>query len=252
MNNNSFSLMYHDVLDHKLLRSGFQNPEAHKYKIEKRIFEEQIEIISRNIETNKIDKNNLFLTFDDGGISFIDIIAPILEKYGLKGYFFITTNFINKEGFISRENIMELYRRGHFIGIHSHTHPQNISLLREDQIRYEWEKSLKILRDILKKDILYASIPGGFFSKRSLSVLQENGIKIIFTSDPISTINEKNGVKILGRFAITKRTRIEDLPKLMHAFSLLRIRKIAIWKLLALLKKFLGTNYFIVKRWIKI
>lgn len=251
MNNYSFSLMYHDVLDHNVIKSGFQNPEAQKYKIEKKMFEEQIEIVSRSIEERRIDKKKIYLTFDDGGVSFIDIIAPVLEKYGFKGYFFITTFFINQNGFISEESILELDRRGHHIGIHSHTHPPNISLLKNEQIKDEWEKSFEILKGILKKDVLYASIPSGFFSKQSLSVLSGKGIKIIFTSEPKSSIHEENGVKIIGRYAITKDTRKEEVISLMKSFSLIKLKKIAFWKILFFTKKIMGEKYFLIRKWIK-
>lgn len=248
MKNYSFSLMYHDVLDHKLQKSGFQNTEAYKYKIEKQKFEEQIDIVARNIEKRKLEKNNLFLTFDDGGISFIDIIAPVLEKYGLKGYFFITTSYINENGFISKDGIIELDRRGHFIGIHSHTHPPNISLLKKDQLRAEWEQSLEILKGILSKDILYASIPNGFFSDLSLSILSEKGIQFVFTSEPKNLITEENGVKIIGRYVITKNTKKDEVERLMQSFSIIKFKKIILWKVLGIIKRTMGKNYFRVRQ----
>lgn len=251
MNNNSISLMYHDVIDRQVVISGFQNPEAQKYKIERTTFEEQIGMISRILESKKISKSNLYLTFDDGGVSFVDIIAPILEKYGFKGYFFITTNFINQKGFVSENSIAELDKRGHFIGIHSHTHPPNISLLKKEQLKFEWEKSMEILKGILKKDILFASIPSGFFSQQSLSVLSQNGVRMIFTSEPNSSIKEKKGVKIMGRYVITKNTKNEELVDLMQPISFIRFRKIAVWKTLSLIKMVMGKNYFRLKKLVK-
>jgi len=248
MKNYSFSLMYHDVLDHELQKSGFQNTEAHKYKIEKQKFEDQIDIVAKNIAKSKLKKNNLFLTFDDGGISFIDIIAPVLEKYGLKGYFFITTSYINENGFLSKDGIVELDRRGHFIGIHSHTHPENISLLKKDQLRAEWEQSLEVLKGILRKDILYASIPGGFFSDLSLTILRERGIQFIFTSEPKNLIREKNGVQIIGRYAITKNTKNDEVEKLMQSFSIMKFKKIIFWKTLEVVKRLLGRDYFRIRQ----
>jgi peptidoglycan/xylan/chitin deacetylase (PgdA/CDA1 family) len=246
------SLMYHDVLDNNFKISGFQNPEAIKYKIQKENFEEQIGAISRKIETNHLKRDKIFLTFDDGGNSFTNIIAPILEKYGLKGYFFITTKFINEDGFISEKDIIELDKRGHFIGIHSHSHPANISLLQPEHLKFEWEQSLKILNKILRKDILYASIPGGFFSKSSLSVLSENGIKFIFTSDPKLEIKEAMGVKIIGRFPITKNIGNHQINSLMRPYSFLKIKKIARWNALKFIKKILGRHYFLIKKLYKL
>jgi len=156
-------LMYHDVFDSSFSESGFQNVSAIKYKISRHSFEEQIKEIATYCNSRSISSNDVFFTFDDGGKSFFTFIGPILEKFGFRGYFFISTMFIGQPGFLTDQEIVELDRRGHFIGVHSHSHPPNISSLGFDQIKYEWQQSLLILNKILNKNVRYASIPGGFF-----------------------------------------------------------------------------------------
>ena len=87
--------MYHDVYDKKKAESGFQNQEALVYKINVIDFENQVKKISSFKE-----KYDIRFTFDDGGSSFYTLIAPILEKYNFKGYYFISSDFINKKGFL--------------------------------------------------------------------------------------------------------------------------------------------------------
>jgi hypothetical protein len=125
-------------------------------------------------------------------------------------------------------------------------------LLKKEQLKLEWEKSTEILKKILKKDILYASIPGGFFSQQSLSVLSQNVIRMIFTSEPKSSIKEKSGVKIMGRYVITKNTKNEEVVDLMQPISFIRFRKIAVWKTLYFIKMVMGENYFRLKKIVKI
>lgn len=80
-------LMFHDVYDTSPGESGFTSPAADFYKIDSTTFE-------RYVEATQESKQNFVFTFDDGGVSFYTIAAPILEKYGLKGKFYISTAYI--------------------------------------------------------------------------------------------------------------------------------------------------------------
>lgn len=179
------SLMYHDVYKGDPSESGFQNESAFQYKIAVSQFEKQIESILNYCKRIKKDVNDIVrFTFDDGGVSFYTVIAPTLEKYGLKGIFFISTKYIGTDGFMSRDMIKELSLRGHIIGSHSHTHPQNMAQLTYDDIVSEWTESASILSAILGKKIEVASIPNGYANKSVLSACIDTGFKIVYTSIP--------------------------------------------------------------------
>ena len=89
---NKIALMYHDVYKQSGTESGFQNESAFQYKISEEEFESHVKEISKYCVNNNVD---VLFTFDDGGISFLTIIAPILEKYNQKGIFFISTQYID-------------------------------------------------------------------------------------------------------------------------------------------------------------
>lgn len=78
--------MYHDVYIKNPLETGFQSKGANIYKLSIDDFDKQISSLVKY-------KNKIRLTFDDGGISFHSVIAPILEKYGFKGFFFYFNRF---------------------------------------------------------------------------------------------------------------------------------------------------------------
>jgi peptidoglycan/xylan/chitin deacetylase (PgdA/CDA1 family) len=239
--------MYHDVFDYSSTESGFQNVGAIKYKLSKQSFEEQIKTIAGYCEEQLINKEDIYLTFDDGGESFLTIIAPVLERYGLKGFFFISTQFIGHAGFLSAQEIIELDKRGHFIGVHSHSHPQNISLLDLDEIKYEWCHSLNILKGIISKSVQYASIPNGFFSKDSLLILRECGVKIIFSSEPKSSYKDHNGLKLIGRYTVTREMKTKDVLKLLKPYSFIKMKQFIKWRILKLVKIILGKFYFNIR-----
>ena len=115
----SITLMYHDVLNSLYPKSGFQKVGALQYAIESRTLDEHL-----NFATGV---DNVQFSFDDGGSSFYDVIAPMLEHYKRTGIFYIATCYIGTEFFMTEDQIRELDRRGHVIASHSHSHPKTIS-----------------------------------------------------------------------------------------------------------------------------
>lgn len=239
----SISLAYHDVFNESTAESGFQNLSAIKYKISSNYFEDHIKSIAIHCDKEHINKEKIILTFDDGGKSSITIIAPLLELNGFKGYFFIPTQFINHSGYLTDQDILELDHRGHFLGVHSHSHPPNISALDFGQIKYEWEQSIMILHNILNKNILYASVPNGYYSRDSLLILSENGVKVIFTSKPSTNYTIENGVKVIGRFPVTSGVKTKEILQFLTPYSIQRLKLLMKWHLLNIAKKILGKSY---------
>ncbi|NDP27151.1 MAG: polysaccharide deacetylase family protein [Flavobacterium sp.] len=246
--NIDISLMYHDVFHNDIKESGFQNTGAIPYKIKSVDFEYQVSMIARYYEANNLDKNRIALTFDDGGESFYSIIAPILEKHGFKGYFFITTNCIGTQGFMNSVQIIDLHRRGHFIGTHSHTHPKNIAELPYAEIEKEWTNSVEILNNIISEKVKVASIPGGFYSRQSRIALLKNGIEMVFTSVPTKKIKHEDEVQyILGRFTIKNGIYNELIIELLKNNSVRQYYEFVKWRGLALIRSLLGNNYYLIR-----
>lgn len=240
--------MYHDVFHLDANESGFQNTGAIPYKLQSREFEQQMSTISEFYDSRKMDKKQIAITFDDGGESIHSIIAPILEKHSLKGYFFISTCFIGRKGFLTSEQIVDLHHRGHFIGAHSHTHPKNLTMLSANEIEKEWAVSIETLNNIVLKKIKVASIPGGFYSDLSRIALRNNGIEMIFTSKPTFKIEHNSDNQyIIGRFAIKRNTKKEFLIQLMKNNPVSMIYEIIKWRGLALIRRILGNNYYRIR-----
>ena len=76
-------------------------------------------------------------------------MAELLDAKGWKGHFFITTSLIGVPGFVTRSDILDLHRRGHVIGAHSHTHPTICRNLTDGEMLAEWRTSYLDLADIL-------------------------------------------------------------------------------------------------------
>ena len=150
-------LMYHDLYIQSGTESGFQNESAFQYKIRADEFERHVKAVvdycSEHIDI-QVD-----FTFDDGGVSFLTLAAPILEKYDLKGIFFISTKYINTPLFLTSAQLQELSDRGHHIGSHAHSHKQ-LTTLSENEITKEWVNSINLIKLYTTTNIS-ASIPNG-------------------------------------------------------------------------------------------
>ena len=222
------TLMYHDVYQNSKSESGINSDSAQSYKVTSKQFERQIKACREYIDKNHLDETKLRLSFDDGGVSSISVIAPTLEKYGFKGYFFVATSYLNTNGFLTDNQVIELEDRGHVIGSHSHSHRQMMSSLSDEELFADWKKSLDYLSKLLKHSISIASLPNGYSSSAMLDVLKELGIKEVYTSSPTDVVKQRNCQQLYGRFGI--KDGMDDNAVLRIAFNpfakaVIKIRK---------------------------
>ncbi len=158
----------------------------------------------------KGSKPKILITFDDGHITNYTSAAKILDSLEIKASFFIPVNVINRETEknISMENqvlsddhnilsdlkediinsysrlsmawsdIIDLDKRGHFIGSHGCNHVRLSKELNNDQLRSEILESKKIIEERLNKKInSFCWIIG---DRKSYT---KNASDIIFNSD---------------------------------------------------------------------
>lgn len=242
----SITLMYHDVFLSSPMESGFKTNSSKIYKLHVDDFEEQVSKISNYCEQHRILKRNVLFSFDDGGSSNLYVIAPILEKYDLRGLFFITSDRINTDGFLDDKQIQELDKRGHIIGAHSHSHPINMKALSDDVLFQEWSTSCAILEHILNKPITLASIPGGSASNRVFEIMGKCGIREIYTSFPGIGASKYHGISIYYRYAIKKKMPTSYVLSIITSRST-RNQILVKKHILNLLRLMLGKYYFLLR-----
>ncbi|MFY1613229.1 polysaccharide deacetylase family protein [Macellibacteroides fermentans] len=231
-------LMYHDVYDKVITESGFQNPSALQYKISAKEFESQISSIRNYCDCHP--ETEVELTFDDGGVSFLTIIAPILEKYGFKGIFFIATKYLDTPLFLTSNQLMELSNRGHIIGSHSHTHAE-LSSLAKNQIDAEWNDSVKIIKKYCCGTVI-ASIPNGAINKNVIKSALANGINMLYTSSTTTSTTCLGSMEIVGRYVVYQGMSVNDVLAIISSKTRRQIMYIK-WLILKIVKYFLGNHY---------
>jgi peptidoglycan/xylan/chitin deacetylase (PgdA/CDA1 family) len=196
------TLLYHDVVPRgREDDSGFPGAGAARYKLTPDEFAEHLAAINRAAGLAAAT-SELLLAFDDGGVSALDPIADLLERHGLRGSFFITTDHIGTATFLSAAQIHELRRRGHTIGSHSCSHPARMSCCSREELLREWRQSCGVLNDILGELVTVASVPGGYYSRAVAEAAAEAGIRILFNSEPTTRTRTVDGCLVLGRYTV--------------------------------------------------
>lgn len=234
--------MYHCVYDAAPKETGFQNKGAIVYKLSASQFEEQVKLLC-----SKSKGDNVLFTFDDGGVSFHTVIAPILERYSQYGVFFISTQYIGTSGFMTSEQILDLYKRGHIIASHSHSHPENMTKLSREEMKQEWSRSVDKLNEIIGYNVTIASIPNGFASGDICEAARKAGITQLYTSDPTTKIKIVDKQQIIGRYAITNDMSTEYVASIVFDKPV-RWKRHLRFKFLNIAKCILGPLYLTIRK----
>jgi len=205
------SLMYHDVVEPgREESSGFPGGPARIYKLSTARFAGHLDavaasgaVVCNNVEAlTETPRPSVLFTFDDGGVSFLDPIAGMLEARGWRGHFFITTGRLDTPGFLTSPQLRELAARGHVIGSHSMNHPTRMADLSPAQLAEEWAGSRARLEDILGQVLLTASVPGGYFSRPVAVEAAAAGYRHLFHSEPVTTVSNAGSLRLYGRFPL--------------------------------------------------
>lgn len=70
----------------------------------------------------QLTKQGIVLTFDDGKKDNYTNTLPLLEKYGFTGYFFVSSDLLDKENYMTTQDIQDIVNKGHVVGCHTATH----------------------------------------------------------------------------------------------------------------------------------
>jgi peptidoglycan/xylan/chitin deacetylase (PgdA/CDA1 family) len=247
------TLLYHDVvLDDRRETSGFSGPDADVYKLPPAEFIDHLDWLrAAGFSPSTIGERALpanMLTFDDGGRSAVESIAPELERRGWRGHFLVTTGYIGTEGFLDARGIRALHAGGHVIGVHSATHPLAMATLSEPELAREWRLSVAHLTEILGTPPAAASIPGGWYSRQVAQAAGSAGLRYLFTSEPTVRAWTVGPVLCLGRYTIWRGMRPSVAVALATGRGVWPLRQRLSWTSKKVAKQLLGRSYTDLRR----
>lgn len=150
----------------------------------------------------------VILTFDDGYRDNFTELFPILKKYNCKATYFVIADSIGHEHSMTEEQLRELAASG-LVSIQSHgmTH-HNMQEMNEEELRYEFAGSRKILTAISGAEPYVVSYPRGQLSELTLQIADE--YYKFGTKQTGAAYNTSDNPLLTGRFNIPRALPIED------------------------------------------
>jgi len=175
-------LMYHYVRD----VSRMEDDLGWRLSVSPELFEEHLEELSmRGYESvsvvdlmdGSVPEKSIVLSFDDGTVDFYKTAWPLLKQYGFSASIAVVSEFVGRDGYMSREQIEELVEEGVEILGHSATHKD----LRKADLSVEVFESKKALEEMFGVDIVGFVYPSGKYDVGVLEAVEEAGYEVAFT-----------------------------------------------------------------------
>tara|TARA_B100000989_G_scaffold112589_1_gene82662 strand:- start:13049 stop:13960 length:912 start_codon:yes stop_codon:yes gene_type:complete len=178
------------------------------------------------VENNRLQKKDLCITFDDGLQCQKDVALPILNKYGLKAFWFIPTGsffnkFDNNEIFINLiynnfENFKVFFKEFKSFNKFNDKIFRSKKFFKYSKIQKKYciyysqeEIQYRYLRDILFSKKNFEMFNISFFLKKKIDFSKENK-KIWLSKKDITNLSENNHV--IGMHSFSHPPKISKLP----------------------------------------
>lgn len=173
------------------------------------------------IDAGRRGSVEVIFSFDDGDLSGFTTAAPILERHGFRGEFFVVSDWIGRPGFMTVDHLRELRRRGHGIGSHSRTHPR-LNTLDRAAIDAEVAGSKRDIEAMTGEPVAFFSVPGGAVDDRVIDAARAAG----YAGVAISREGYSGGGQpfVFNRFAVRAYTPTSAIAAICERPRLTSIR----------------------------
>lgn len=206
-------LMYHSISDADSNNNLLVPPS---------MFEEQMAWLEANeftamnldealeaMETGKVPKRPVVITFDDGYSDNYTSAFPSLKNHGLKATFFVITDGVDNGYYMSSDMLKEMQSAGMSIENHTANHLELDKLSRQDA--YDAiKRGQDFLRNNIGSDANYLCYPVGKYNDETIEIQQELGIKAATTT--------QGGISSVGD-GLYQLKRVRIYPMSIESFS---------------------------------
>jgi len=164
------------------------------------------------VYNKSLPEKPVIISFDDSRAEHALIAAPVMEKNGFRGVFFIMTITYNKKNYMTKDQIVQLSKAGHTIGLHSWDHTMVIKYKEAADWKKEVADPKKKLEEIVGKPVEYWAYPNGVYDHNGAVELSKY-MKISFT-----LFSKRNSIMPLQtvRRIIVPECTPQGLLKSMH------------------------------------
>jgi peptidoglycan/xylan/chitin deacetylase (PgdA/CDA1 family) len=165
----------------------------------------------------KSEKKPIILTFDDGYRDAYEKAFPVLKKYKSTGTFFPIVNNIDKSGFVTQKQLLEMKRAGMGFGSHSLSHP-NLTTSSDQKNGDEIYGSKNVLEQRLGITISDFCYPSGIFDQRTVNFITNSGYKTAVTVNNGTNFGTIDPFR-LNRINIENETNFDNIPELQSKIN---------------------------------
>jgi len=242
------ALLYHDVVpSDNTDSSGLVTNGSWRYKISPSDFRQHLSELddlpyNPTLFDSATAQNEVYLCFDDGGASAVRA-AGILEEFGFRGHFFIITDRIGENSFVTEDDIKRLSDAGHSVGSHTTSHPDLVPLSADEREK-EFRNSKNRIEDLIG-ECSSISIPMGSYTPQVLDEA-EDVYDTVFTSEPTFVKGPEKAR--VGRWNIWHDTTANELRQIVTANWRYRFQIQARWFSLKAIKRVIGRDRFVTIR----
>jgi peptidoglycan/xylan/chitin deacetylase (PgdA/CDA1 family) len=181
-------LIYHSVRPHTPGQTVMQQ----RYDVAPDIFENQLKymkdkgytVISLDYLADALSKNivlpprSVVITFDDGWYNQYTYAFPLLKKYDATATFFIISDYVGGNSFLTWDQIRAMDNSGMTIGGHTRTHPYLIDITDPKVLQNEITGSKQIIEKEIGHKIDLFSYPYGHYSDQTIQAVKDAGYRM--------------------------------------------------------------------------
>ncbi|WP_232667270.1 polysaccharide deacetylase family protein [Pseudonocardia sp. TRM90224] len=184
-------------------------------------FARQLDAISEaGYRTRRLDEvdgpaadKRIVLTFDDGDVSNVEVVLPMLVERGMVAEFFVVSDLIGTVGRVGPGDGAVLSAAGMGVQSHTRTH-RPLTVLTPDELRDELVTSRQVLQQWAGSRVTAVSFPEGRGRQREHLAALRTGYTHVLGSLPGPNRRWEQGA-CLERIAITRQTSTEQFRALV-------------------------------------
>lgn len=157
--------------------------------------------------------SEVMISFDDGDVADATVALPILLRLGLRAVFFITSDFVDRPGSVSKAQLRELAEADMVIGAHGASH-RFLNTLSAAELDEELLRNRGELERWSGREVNLLALPGGRGGARELAAATRAGFRHCFGSVPGINRGYQPG-SYVERVAITRDLALAGFDEIL-------------------------------------
>lgn len=162
-----------------------------------------------------IPEKSVVITFDDGSIDNYTKAFPILKEFNVKATMYVISDYINRSGYLTSEQIKEMSDYGIDIESHTVSHRRLSTLSYEEQLK-ELKDSKEAIQNLTGKPVIAIAYPEGKYNEDTKKATIEAGYSMGFTVDRGYADRSDNAAE-LNRICVDYTYKAKHIEKILKS-----------------------------------